>query len=101
MVQTLFGCTTQNVYHVKIRHFMFQTLVHVHLVSRRAEERQDAAKHLGLLRCGDAMVFFALKERLRSDEDSRVRYEAAKSLILLGKSIQLPSVYFHVKVIYS
>ena len=30
------------------------------------------------------MVFYALKERLRLDDDSRVRYEAAKSLILLG-----------------
>ncbi|XP_053391343.1 uncharacterized protein LOC123563746 isoform X3 [Mercenaria mercenaria] len=61
-----------------------KTVVHVALVSKRAEERRDAAKHLGLLRCGDAMVFFALKERLRVDEDSRVKYEAAKSLILLG-----------------
>ena len=43
-------------------------------------------QHLGILRCGDAMVFFALKERLRLDDDSRVRYEAAKSLILLGMS---------------
>ena len=41
-------------------------------------------QHLGILRCGDAMVFYALKERLRLDDDSRVRYEAAKSLILLG-----------------
>ncbi|KAL4239547.1 HEAT repeat containing 9 [Mactra antiquata] len=61
-----------------------KTMVHVNLVSKRTEERQDAAKHLGLLRCGDAMVFYALKERLRVDEDSRVKYEAAKSLILLG-----------------
>ncbi|XP_052261939.1 uncharacterized protein LOC127865911 isoform X4 [Dreissena polymorpha] len=61
-----------------------KSLVHVHLVSKRPEERQDAAKHLGLLRCGDAMVFFALKERLRIDDDSRTKYEAAKSLILLG-----------------
>ena len=30
------------------------------------------------------MVFYALKERLRLDDDSRVRYEAAKSLVLLG-----------------
>ena len=41
-------------------------------------------QHLGILRCGDAMVFYALKERQRVDEDSRVRYEAAKSLVLLG-----------------
>ena len=42
-------------------------------------------QHLGLLRVGDAMVFYALKERMRNDEDQRVRYEAAKSLILVGK----------------
>lgn len=65
-------------------HCISQTLVHVYLVSKRAEERRDAAKHLGLLRCGDAMVFFALKERLRIDEDLRTKYEAAKSLVLLG-----------------
>jgi len=33
------------------------------------------------------MVFFALKERLKLDEDSRTRYEAAKSLILLGELV--------------
>jgi len=58
--------------------------VHVYLVSKKVEERRDAAKHLGLLRCGDGMVFFALKERLKIDGDSRTRYEATKSLILLG-----------------
>lgn len=91
-----------------------QTLVHTNLVSRRVEERIDAAKvnnmnsywlvlsfhaclegsiivkliifqHLGLLRCGDTMVFYALKEKMRMDDDERVRYEAAKSLILVGK----------------
>lgn len=61
-----------------------KTLVHNNLVSERAEERIDAAKHLGLLRCGDTMVFYALKDRMKGDEDKRVRYEAAKSLILIG-----------------
>nr|XP_022312615.1 uncharacterized protein LOC111117711 isoform X4 [Crassostrea virginica] len=61
-----------------------KTLVHTNLVSRRVEERIDAAKHLGLLRCGDTMVFYALKEKMRMDDDERVRYEAAKSLILVG-----------------
>ena len=64
---------------------IFQTIVHVSLVSKKPEERRDAAKHLGLLRCGDAMVFYALKDRLRVDDDERTRYEAAKSLILLGR----------------
>ncbi|XP_061175162.1 uncharacterized protein LOC133184218 isoform X2 [Saccostrea echinata] len=61
-----------------------KTLVHTNLVSKRPDERIDAAKHLGLLRCGDAMVFYGLKERMKMDEDDRVRYEAAKSLILVG-----------------
>jgi len=42
------------------------------------------SQHLGLLRCGDATVIYALKERMKSDEEQRVRYEAAKSLILVG-----------------
>lgn len=31
------------------------------------------------------MVFYALKDKMKTDEDERVRYEAAKSLILVGK----------------
>ncbi|KAK3610757.1 hypothetical protein CHS0354_028156 [Potamilus streckersoni] len=61
-----------------------KNMVHVNLVSNQPVERIDAAKHLGLLRCGDAMVFYALKERLKNDEEPRVCYEATKSLILLG-----------------
>ncbi|KAK6187104.1 hypothetical protein SNE40_005199 [Patella caerulea] len=61
-----------------------KSIVHVNLLSPRPEERRDAAKQLGLLRCGDTMVFYALKERLHRDEDMRVQYEAAKSLILIG-----------------
>ncbi|KAL3877329.1 hypothetical protein ACJMK2_035059 [Sinanodonta woodiana] len=61
-----------------------KNLVHVNLVSNQPVERIDAAKHLGLLRCGDAMVFYALKDRLKNDEEPRVCYEATKSLILLG-----------------
>ncbi|XP_064618168.1 LOW QUALITY PROTEIN: uncharacterized protein LOC135482224 [Liolophura sinensis] len=61
-----------------------KTLVHINLVSERVEERIDAAKHLGLLKCSDAMVFFALKERIHKDEEKRVQYEAAKSLVLIG-----------------
>lgn len=58
--------------------------MHNNLTSKRLEERVDATKHLGLLRCGDATVVYALKERMKSDEEQRVRYEAAKSLILVG-----------------
>ncbi|XP_070186621.1 uncharacterized protein [Littorina saxatilis] len=61
-----------------------KTIVHRNLNSERAEERMDAAKQLGLLRCGDTMVFYALKERAHRDSDQRVRYEATKALILIG-----------------
>ena len=44
-------------------------------------------QQLGLLRCGDTMVFYALKERLHRDNDQRVCYEATKSLILIGETI--------------
>lgn len=30
------------------------------------------------------MVLFALKERIHKDEENRVQYEAAKSLVLIG-----------------
>lgn len=58
--------------------------MHDNLISPHVDERIDAAKHLGMLRCGDTLVIYALKERLKHDESDRVRYEAAKSLILLG-----------------
>ncbi|XP_059146046.1 uncharacterized protein LOC131933275 [Physella acuta] len=61
-----------------------KTIVHVQLESDREEERIDAARQLGLLKSGDTMVAFALKEKLEKDPVQRVRYEAAKSLILLG-----------------
>ncbi|XP_035827330.1 uncharacterized protein LOC101845258 [Aplysia californica] len=61
-----------------------KTIVHMNLVSERVEERIHAAKQLGLLRCGDTMVFYALKERLHQDSVDRVKYEAAKSLVLIG-----------------
>ncbi|CAL1526331.1 unnamed protein product [Lymnaea stagnalis] len=61
-----------------------KTIVHIHLQSERVEERIDGARQLGLLRCGDTMVSYALRERLQKDPEDRVRYEAAKSLILIG-----------------
>ena len=65
--------------------FLFQSIVHDNLISPHIDERADAAKHLGMLQCGDTLVMYALKERLKHDEEDRVRYEAAKALILLGK----------------
>ena len=64
---------------------LFQSIVHDNLISPHVDERADAAKHLGMLQCGDTLVMYALKERLKHDEEDRVRYEAAKALILLGK----------------
>ncbi|KAH9513080.1 hypothetical protein Btru_035790 [Bulinus truncatus] len=61
-----------------------KTIVHVFLQSLRVEERIDGAKQLGVLRCGDTMVTYALKERIKHDPEERVQYEAAKALILIG-----------------
>ena len=61
-----------------------QTIVHSNLISHNDDERIDACRHLGQLRCGDTMVMYALRERLRHDNNERVVYEAAKSLVTLG-----------------
>ena len=61
-----------------------QSVVHNNLISPNPAERVDAARHLGLLACGDSMVLYALRERLRHDQHERVVYEATKSLITLG-----------------
>ena len=36
---------------------------------------------------GDTMVLYALRERMKNDEEERVVYESAKSLAPLGKWI--------------
>lgn len=41
-------------------------------------------QELGLLGLLDAMAVHALKERLAGDEDARVRYECARSLVLVA-----------------
>ena len=63
----------------------FQSIVHNNLVSPCVSERIDGARHLGALNCCDAMVMYALKERLKHDEEIRVKYEATKSLVSLGR----------------
>ncbi|XP_064635806.1 uncharacterized protein LOC135492977 isoform X2 [Lineus longissimus] len=60
-------------------------IIHHSLVAPRVDERRDAAKSLGLMKCGDAMVIYALRERLVHDEEQVVQYEAAKALMLLGQ----------------
>ncbi|XP_074647936.1 uncharacterized protein LOC141903632 isoform X2 [Tubulanus polymorphus] len=59
-------------------------LVHSGLMSERPDERIDAAIQLGKLRCPDTMVLYQLRSNLKTDPVHRVRYEAAKSLVLLG-----------------
>ena len=61
-----------------------QSIVHNSLVSPNTDERIDAARNLGALRVGDTMVLYALRERLKNDDEERVVYEAAKSLVTLG-----------------
>lgn len=70
-------------------HSSLQSIVRDNLPSVNEEERIDAARLLGSLKCGDTMVMYALRERLRHDVSDRVQYESAKSLILLG--MPLPS----------
>ena len=66
---------------------MLQNIVHNSLESMNTEERLDAARHLGALKCGDTMVIYALRLRLQTDPEQRVVYESMKALILLGKPV--------------
>lgn len=70
--------------HTGLKWERVKDIVHHSLISPYTEERIDAARHLGALRCGDTMVTFSLKECLKHDEEERVRYEALKSLVTLG-----------------
>ena len=62
-----------------------QSIVHNNLISPNVEERIDAARHLGALRVGDTMVLYALRERLKHDDEKRVVYESAKALATIGE----------------
>ena len=61
-----------------------QSIIHNSLISPNTDERIDAARNLGALRVGDTMVLYALRERLKNDDEERVVYEAGKSLVSLG-----------------
>ncbi|XP_071813224.1 uncharacterized protein [Apostichopus japonicus] len=54
------------------------------LDSDRVEERRDTARNFGVLDCCEKQIIVALTKRLEVDDDSRVRYESAKSIISLG-----------------
>ena len=62
-----------------------QNIVHNSLESENVEERIDAARHLGALKCGDAMVNYALRVRIQKDPETRVVYESTKALVSLGR----------------
>ncbi|XP_030839770.1 uncharacterized protein LOC753178 isoform X1 [Strongylocentrotus purpuratus] len=55
------------------------------LASDRVVERRDAARHLGELDVIEDSVIEALTDRLDHDDDGRVRYEAARSLMSIGE----------------
>ena len=49
------------------------------------DEKRDAIKHLGLLKVGDNAIIYTLNQLLTDPTEHEVmRFECAKSLILLG-----------------
>lgn len=62
-----------------------KTLLSVNIRSNSINEKMDAIKHLGLLQVGDTAVQYTLNQILNdTQEPEMVRYECAKSLVLLG-----------------
>jgi len=51
----------------------------------RVDDRTDAVRQLGVLKCTDSRILDALRRVIENDVDERVIYEAAKSLVSLGK----------------
>ncbi|XP_035694745.1 uncharacterized protein LOC118428709 isoform X2 [Branchiostoma floridae] len=61
-----------------------QALVNDAMTSTRPEDRRQAAKGLGVLGLDQENVLAALRDMVANDENSKVKYEAAKSLLTLG-----------------
>lgn len=60
-------------------------MVNINLKSNCIDQKLEAIRHLGLLQVGDGAAIYALSQILENiDEDELIRYETAKSLILLG-----------------
>ncbi|XP_078691741.1 uncharacterized protein LOC144922054 isoform X1 [Branchiostoma floridae x Branchiostoma belcheri] len=61
-----------------------QALINDAMTSTRPEDRRQAAKGLGVLGLDQGNVITALRDMVTNDENSKVKYEAAKSLLTLG-----------------
>lgn len=71
--------------HVGLRYEKIKSLVSVNLKSECYDEKKDAIKHLGLLNVGDNGAIFALTQLLSNESESElIKFEASKSLVLLG-----------------
>jgi hypothetical protein len=62
-----------------------KTLLSINIKSKSINEKMDAIKHLGLLQVGDTAVQYTLNQLLNDTQEPEIlRYECAKSLVLLG-----------------
>ncbi|EDV20941.1 uncharacterized protein TRIADDRAFT_60506 [Trichoplax adhaerens] len=61
-----------------------EDLIQSGLASSNATIRFEGAKNLGLLDCNDRHIVKALAELVKEDDDKLVRYEASKSMLLIG-----------------
>lgn len=60
-------------------------MLNINLKSNCIDQKLEAIRHLGLLQVGDGSTVYTLCKILENiDEDELIRYEAAKSLVLLG-----------------
>lgn len=65
--------------------YCIKSLLTVNLKSNCFDEKIDAIKHLGLLKVGDSAAIYALNQILNDpNENELMRFETAKSLVLLG-----------------
>lgn len=59
------------------------------------DEKRDAIKHLGLLKAGDSAAIFSLKKLLENpNENEMIKFETAKSLVLLGNWNESVCLFF-------
>lgn len=72
-------------FHSGLKYEKIKSILSINLKSTCFNERKDAVKHLGLLGVGDNAVIFALNNILSdSYEHELIKFETARSLILLG-----------------
>ncbi len=76
---------SSKLFHSGLKYEKIKSLLSINLKSACFNERRDAIKHLGLLSVGDSAVLFALNKILAGESEHEMhRFEAAKSLVLLG-----------------